>query len=80
LLSANPTELSLAKSPDSTIPMTDVPHKIIHKSWTQKKKKKKTENFIDICENCWKLKTIGLLLQMHNTRCLLHTYVEIMEN
>jgi len=41
--------------------------------------KKKTENFIDICENCWKLKTIGFLLQMHNRRCNLHTYVEIME-
>jgi hypothetical protein len=65
LLLANPTELSLAKSPDNTIPMTDVPHKIIRKSSSQKKEK---------------LKTIGFLLQMHNTRCILHTYVEIMEN
>jgi len=43
--------------------MTDVQHKIICKGPFEKR-----EKIIDICENCWKLKSIGLQLQMHNTR------------
>ncbi len=44
---------------------------------------KEKGNVIDIFHNSWKLKTIMLLLQMPNTRCILHTYsstVEILEN
>jgi len=62
-----------------TIPTTDVWHIIIHK----RSSKKNEESFIDICWNCWKLKIIGLLLHVHNTRCILHTYsstVEILKN
>jgi hypothetical protein len=44
---------------------------------------KENGNVIDIFQNSWKLKTIRLLLQMPNTRRILHTYsstVEILEN
>lgn len=30
--------------------------------------------------NFWNLKSIGLLLQIHNTRCIFHSYSSIVEN
>ncbi len=44
---------------------------------------KEQVNVIDIFQNSWKLKTIMLMLQMTNTRCILHTYSstdDILEN
>jgi hypothetical protein len=41
--------------------------------------KNKNRN-IDICRNCWESNSIGLLLQIHNTRCTLHTYSSTVEN
>ncbi len=52
----------------------DAWHKRIHtksSSWNKEK------IFIDSCQNCWQLKTIGLLLQMHNTTCIFATYSSI---
>jgi hypothetical protein len=55
-----------------TILTIDVEHKIIHKRSPQKTKRGKLY-----------LKTIGLLLHMDNTRCILHIYsssAEILKN
>jgi hypothetical protein len=69
-----------------TVPTTDVQHKIIHKR-SSKKKGKFLLIFAEIVENqtlnFWKkfiVPTIGLLLQTHNTMCILHAIVEILEN
>jgi hypothetical protein len=48
--------------------------------WFAKGLAKKREKYNDIC---WELKPIGLLLHMHNTRHILHSYsstVEILED
>jgi hypothetical protein len=64
----------------------DVQHKIIHKR-SSKKKGNFLLIFAEIVENqtlnFWKnfiVPTIGLLLQTHNTMCILHAIVEILEN
>ncbi len=69
-----------------SIPTTDVQHKTIHKR-SSKKKRNFLLIFAAIVENqtlnLWKkiiVPTIGLLLQTHNTMCILHAIVEILEN
>ncbi len=56
------------------VPMIDVWYKIICKNLAKKK------IIFWYFWNCWNLKTIGVLLQIHNTRCIFHIYSSIVEN
>jgi len=50
------------------VPRVNVWPETIHKRCSQK------YIYIDICQKTLTLKTIGLLLQMHKTRCIFHNY------
>jgi hypothetical protein len=62
-----------------TYPGTDVHQKIICKR-SSPKKEKKLLIFPKVVENRTLIPTIGFSLQIHNTRCALHTYSSIVEN